>query len=212
MPEWKYVQGAWSTKVFNIQSATTTRRHQFAFQDGMTTIFFPFRWYQLGHFVVHQYVSVFGMLAHWKPKYRGYVILCCLVILIFYLWLNRGLLRTIVLPLPTSRIHSKITLFITCQDPLAEEVDLLLSHAKGFMFCEIKAVFFLPSNILIKSHLWWQGFSPCDSISTSTVQEKWLYSKKVFFFQNSLRYQRSWLLHPINSFFVVISTFTSMTT
>ena len=32
MPEWKYVQGAWSTKVFNIQPATTTRRHQFAFQ------------------------------------------------------------------------------------------------------------------------------------------------------------------------------------
>ena len=61
MPEWKYVQGAWSTKVFNIQSATTTRRHQFAFQDGMTTILFLFRWYQLGHFVVHHYVSVFGM-------------------------------------------------------------------------------------------------------------------------------------------------------
>ena len=149
MPEWKYVQGAWSTKVFNIQSAKTTRRHQFAFQDGMTKILFLFRWYQLGHFVVHHYVSVFGMLAHWKSKYCRYVILCCLVILTFYLWLNRGLLSTIVLPLPTSRIHSKITLFITCQDPLAGEVDLLLSHAKGFMFCEIKAVFFLRSNILI---------------------------------------------------------------
>ena len=30
----------------------------------------------------------------------------------------------------------KITLFNNCQDPLTEEVDLLLSHAKGFMFWE----------------------------------------------------------------------------
>ena len=32
------------------------------------------------------------------------------------------------------------------------------------------------------------------------------------FSQNSLRYQRGWLLHPVNSFFVVISTFTLMLT
>ena len=112
-------------------------------QDEMTTILFVFHWYQIGHAVVHHYVSVFGMLAHWKPKYRRYVILCCLVVLIFYPWLNRGLPQTIVLPLPTSRIHLRITLFITCQDPLAEEVDLLLSHAKGFMFREIKLYFSL---------------------------------------------------------------------
>ena len=117
-------------------------------QDGMTTILFVFRWYQIGHAVVHYYVSVFGMLSHWKPKYRRYVILCCLVVLIFYPWLNRGLPQTIVLPLPTSRIHLRITLFITCQDPLAEEVDLLLSHAKGFMFREISSSI-LRSNILI---------------------------------------------------------------
>ena len=62
------------------------------------------------------------------------MIFCYLVVLTFYLWLNRGLPRTIVLPLPTSRIHLKTTLFILCQDPHAEEVDLLLSHAKGLMF------------------------------------------------------------------------------
>ena len=87
-------------------------------QDGMTTILFVFRWYQIGHAVVHYYVSVFGMLSHWKPKYRRYVILCCLVVLIFYLWLNRGLPRTIVLPLPTLRIHLRITLSVIARKGL----------------------------------------------------------------------------------------------
>ena len=72
-----------------------------------------------------------------------------LVVLTISLWLNHGWPRTVVLPLSTSRIHLKTTLFIICQDPHAEEVDLLLLHAKGFMFREIKAVFFLRSNILI---------------------------------------------------------------
>ena len=58
----------------------------------MTTILFVFRWYQIGHAVVHLYVSVFEMLAYWKPKYRRYVILCYLVVFTFYLWLNRGLI------------------------------------------------------------------------------------------------------------------------
>ena len=114
-------------------------------QDVMTTILFVFRWYKIGHAEVHHEVSVFGMLAHWKPKYRCYVILCHLVVLTSYLWMNCGLPRTIALPLPTSLIYLKITLFITCQDPPAP-----------------------------------QGFSPCDSISTSTAQEKWLYSRKFF--------------------------------
>ena len=120
------------------------------------------------------------MLAHWKPKYRCYVILCHLVVLTFYLWINCGLPRTIALPLPTSLIYLKFTLYITCLDPPAEEVDLLLSHAKGFMFREIKAVVFYVRTFWFNHHLWWQGFSPCDSISTSTAQEKWLYSRKVF--------------------------------
>ena len=124
----------------------------------MTTILFVFRWYQIGHAVVHYYVSVFGMLSHWKPKYRRYVILCCLVVLIFYPWLNRGLPQTIVLPLPTSRIHLRITLFITCQDPLAEEVDLLLSHAKGFMFPEIRLYFFFVRTFWFSYHLWFKVF------------------------------------------------------
>ena len=124
----------------------------------MTTILFVFRWYQIAHTVVHYYDSVFGMLSHWKPKYRRYVILCCLVVLIFYLWLNRGLPQTIVLPLPTSRIHLRITLFITCQDPLAEEVDLLLSHAKGFMFPEIRLYFFFVRTFWFSYHLWLQVF------------------------------------------------------
>ena len=158
MPEWKYVQGAWSTKVFNVKPAMTPCRHQFAFQDGMTTILFVFRWYQIGHAVVYYYVLVFGMLSHWKPKYRRYVILCCLVVLIFYPWLNRGLPQTIVLPLPTSRIHLKITLFITCQVPLAEEVDLLLSHAKGFMFPEIRLYFFFVRTFWFSYHLWFKVF------------------------------------------------------
>ena len=127
-------------------------------QDGMTMILFVFRWYQIGHAVVHHYVSVFGMLAHWKPKYRRYVILCCLVVLIFYPWLNRGLPQTIVLSLPTSRIHLRITLFITCQDPLAEEVDLLLSHAKGFMFPEIRLYFFFVRTFWFSYHLWFKVF------------------------------------------------------
>ena len=124
----------------------------------MTTILFVFRWYQIGHAVVHYYVSVFGILSHRKPKYRRYVILCCLVVLIFYPWLNRGLPQTIVLPLPTSRIHLRITLFITCQDPLAEEVDLLLSHAKGFMFPEIRLYFFFVRTFWFSSHLWFKVF------------------------------------------------------
>ena len=124
----------------------------------MTTILFVFRWYQIGHAVVHYYVLVFGMLSHWKPKYRRYVILCCLVVLIFYPWLNRGLPQTIVLPLPTSRIHLRITLFITCQDPLAEEVDLLLSHAKGFMFPEIRLYFFFVRKFWFSYHLWFKVF------------------------------------------------------
>ena len=124
----------------------------------MTTILFVFRWYQIGHAVVHYYVSVFGMLSHWKPNYRRYVILCCLVVLIFYPWLNRGLPQTIVLPLPTSRIHLRITLFITCQDPLAEEVDLLLSHAKGFMFPEIRLYFFFVRTFWFSYHLWFKVF------------------------------------------------------
>ena len=43
---------------------------------------------------------------------------------------NRGLTLMVVLTLPTSRIYLKTTLFITCQDSLVEEVDLLLSHAQ----------------------------------------------------------------------------------
>ena len=127
-------------------------------QDGMTTILFVFRWYKMGHTEVHHEVSLFGMLAHWKPKYRCYVILCHLVVLTFYLWINCGLPRTIALPLPTSLIYLKITLFITCLDPPAEEVDLLLSHAKGFMFREIKAVVFYVRTFWFNHHLWWQGF------------------------------------------------------
>ena len=124
----------------------------------MTTILFVFRWYQIAHTVVHYYDSVFGMLSHWKPKYRRYVILCCLVDLIFSLWLNRGLPQTIVLSLPTSRIHLRITLFITCQDPLAEEMDLLLSQAKGVMFREIRLYFFFVRTFWFNYHLWLQVF------------------------------------------------------
>ena len=103
-------------------------------------ILFVFRWCQIGHAVVHIYVSVFGMLGHRKPKYHRYVIFCYLVVLTIYLWLNRGLPPTIVLPWPTSRIHLKTTLFIICQDPLAEEADLLLSHAKGGVDCYILSI------------------------------------------------------------------------
>ena len=84
--------------------------------------------------------------------------LCCLVVLIFYPWLNRGLPQTIVLPLSTSRIHLRITLFITCQDPLAEEVDLLLSHAKSFMFPEIRLYFFFVRTFWFSYHLWFKVF------------------------------------------------------
>ena len=98
-----------------------------------------------------------SLTENW-PKYRRYVILCCLVVLIFYPWLNRGLPQTIELPLPTSRIHLRIMLFITCQDPLAEEVDLLLSHAKGFMFPEIRLYFFFVRTFWFSYHLWFKVF------------------------------------------------------
>ena len=78
--------------------------------DAMTTILFVFRWYHLGRAVVHHYVSVFGMLAHWKPKYRYYAISIYLIVSIFYLWLNhRSVPRTIASPSLNLRIHVKVT-------------------------------------------------------------------------------------------------------
>ena len=69
--------------------------------DVMKTILFVLRWYHLGNAEVHHFVSVFGMLAHWNTKYHHYVISCYLIVLTFYLWLNRGLPRTIASPSPT---------------------------------------------------------------------------------------------------------------
>ena len=128
------------------------------------------------------YVLVFGILASRKPKYRLYVIFCYLVVLTFYLWLNRGLPRTIVLPLPTSLIHLKTTLFIICQHPHAEEVDLLLSHAKGFMFrCILVSLYsFFVQTFWVNYHLCWQGLSPCDGLSTSTVQNNSFTVERLF--------------------------------
>ena len=48
---------------------------------------------------------------------------------------------------------------------------------KGLHVSRNKAVFFLFSNILIELSPLVQSFSPRDSISASTVQEKWLYSR-----------------------------------
>ena len=98
-----------------------------------------------------------SIVATWSYTW-SYTYLRNLVVLIFYPWLNRGLPQTIVLPLPTSRIHLRITLFITCQDPLAEEVDLLLSHAKGFMFPEIRLYFFFVRTFWFSYHLWFKVF------------------------------------------------------
>lgn len=53
-------------------------------------------------------------------------------------------------------------------------------------------------------------FSPCDSLSASTAQEKWLCCGKVFLRILSVLRGVD-CLHPVNSFFVVISTFTSRT-
>ena len=47
---------------------------------------------------------------------------------------------------------------------------------KGFMFREIRLYFFFSSNIFIQLSPLATSFTPCDGISTSTVQEKWLYS------------------------------------
>ena len=128
------------------------------------------------------YVSVFGILAPRKPKYRRYVIFCYLVVLTFYLWLNRGLPQTIVLPLPTSLIHLKTTLFIICQHPHAEEVDLLLSHAKGFMFrCILVSLYSLfVQTFWVNYHLCWKGLSPCDGLSTSTIQNNSFTVERLF--------------------------------
>ena len=110
------------------------------------------------------------------------MIFCYLVVLTFYLWLNRGLPRTIVLPLPTSLIHLKTTLFIICQHPHAEEVDLLLSHAKGFMFrCILVSLYsFFVQTFWVNYHLCWQGLSPCDGLSTSTVQNNSFTVERLF--------------------------------
>ena len=105
MPEWKNSQAREATMVFYIQPTMTPRCHQFAFHSReMTKILFIFHWYQLGHAAItsdNHYISVFGMLAHWIPKYCHYVIFCYLIFLTFYLWLNRGLPWMKVLPLPT---------------------------------------------------------------------------------------------------------------
>ena len=105
-------------------------------------ILFVFRWCQIGHTVVHHYVSVFGMLAHWKPKYRRYVIFCYLVVLTISLWLNRGLPRTIVLPLPTSRIRLKVYHLprSTCRGGLAviARKGLRISRNKGCILSSFK--------------------------------------------------------------------------
>lgn len=92
-----------ATKVFNIQPAMTLRLcHQFAFHSWRNeNNLILFRWYHLGNAEVHHFVSVFGMLAHWNTKYHHYVISCYLIVLTFYLWLNRGLPRTIASPSPT---------------------------------------------------------------------------------------------------------------
>ena len=148
MPGWKKGQ----RRFFNIQPAMTLRRHQFAFHSGgndknlfsysadinsamlkSTTMFRCFKCFlNENQSIVAMWSSVVS--SSWPS-------ICDSV--------NRGFTLTVVLALPTSRIYLKTTLFITCQDPLAEEVDLLLSHAKGFMFREMTAVFFLSTNILI---------------------------------------------------------------
>ena len=92
-------------------------------------------------------------------------------------WIVANLER---LPLPTSRIHLKITLFITCQDPLTEEVDLCYRTQRASCFAKWRLYFFFVRTFWFNYHLWQQGFSPSESTSTSTVQEKWLYSRKVF--------------------------------
>ena len=54
---------------------------------------------------------------------------------------------------------------------------------KGLHVLRNKSCVLLFVRTFSNYYLGWQGFSPCDSISTSTVQEKWLYSRKVFFFR-----------------------------
>ena len=101
MPEWKNGQAreATYTVIFNPPWHLVVTNLHFTWE--MTKILFIFHWYQLGHAAMHHYISVFGMLAHWIPKYCYFVIFCYLIFLTFYLWLNRGLPWTIVLPLPT---------------------------------------------------------------------------------------------------------------
>ena len=47
-------------------------------------------------------------------------------------------------------------------------------------FAKWRLYFFFVRTFWFNYHLWQQGFSPSESTSTSTVQEKWLYSRKVF--------------------------------
>ena len=137
-------------------------------QDGMTTILFVFRWYQIGHAVVHLYV--FRCLKCSLTENQSIVAMWSYVISSSWPsigdWIVANLER---LPLPTSRIHLKITLFITCQDPLIEEVDLCYRTQRGSCFAKWRLYFFFVRTFWFNYHLWRQGFSPFDSISTSTV-------------------------------------------
>ena len=47
-------------------------------------------------------------------------------------------------------------------------------------FAKWRLYFFFVRTFWFNYHLWRQSFSPCDSILTSTVQEKWHYNRKVF--------------------------------
>ena len=131
------------TKVFNIQPAMTPRRHQFSFHSGRNDnnlVRIPL----ISNRPCCSPLLCFGVwnalsLKTKVSSLRDLMLSCSLDLLsVTESWLTSNDSITIA----DLTIHLRIKLFITCQDPLAEEVDLLLSHAKSFMFPEIRLFFF----------------------------------------------------------------------
>ena len=169
-----------ATKVFNIQPAMTPRRHQFAFHSGRND---------------NNLVRI--PLISNQP--------CCSSPICFGVW-NARLLKTKVSSLCDLMLSLRLDLLSVTESWLTSNdyhsrphgftwrlrcLSLAKIHSHRMWICcyrtqrascfaKWRLYFFFFRTFWFNYHLWRQSFSPCDSILTSTVQEKWLYNRKVF--------------------------------
>ena len=169
-----------ATKVFNIQPAMTPRRHQFAFHSGRND---------------NNLVRI--PLISNQP--------CCSSPIRFGVW-NARLLKTKVSSLCDLMLSLRLDLLSVTESWLTSKdyhsrphgftwrlrcLSLAKIHShrrwiccyrtqRASCFAKWRLYFFFVRTFWFNYHLWRQSFSPCDSILTSTVQEKWLYNRKVF--------------------------------